>query len=79
MKAIVRGWNIFRLIRVGLGIAVIVQGIVETEIMIVAVGVIFGGMAFFNIGCCGANGCAINSRVTNKTKETDYEELDSKK
>ncbi len=79
MKAMLRGWDLFRIIRAGLGIAVIVQGIVESEIMIVVVGVIFGGMALFNIGCCGANGCAVNSRSTNKTREIDYEELDSKK
>lgn len=79
MKAILQGWNFMRILRLGLGIAILVQGIIAKETMTVVLGVIFGGMAVANIGCCGTNGCAINSRSTNKTQKVDYEELDIKK
>lgn len=79
MKAILQGWNFVRIFRLGLGIAIIIQGIVAKELMTVILGAIFGGIALANIGCCGTNGCAINSRTTNKTQRIDYEELDIKK
>jgi hypothetical protein len=79
MKTILQQWNLMRILRLGLGIAIIVQGIAARETVAVVLGVIFGGMAFANIGCCGTNGCAINSRSTDKNKKIDYEELDSKK
>ena len=79
MKAILQGWNFMRILRLGLGIAILVQGIVAKETMTMVLGVIFGGMALANIGCCGTSGCAINNRSTNKTQTIDYEELDIKK
>ncbi len=79
MKAILHGWNFIRILRLGLGIAILVQGIVAKETMTMVLGVIFGGMAVANIGCCGTNGCAINGGSTNKTQKIDYEELDIKK
>lgn len=68
-----------RILRLGLGIAILVQGIVEKDTMIIVLGVIFGGMALANIGCCGASSCAINNRISNKTQSIPYEELDNKK
>jgi hypothetical protein len=79
MKAILQGWNFMRILRLGLGIAIIVQGIVAKETMTMVLGAIFGGMALANIGCCGTNGCAINNRSTTNTQTIDYEELDIKK
>ena len=79
MKVILQGWNFMRILRLGLGIAILVQGIVAKETMTMVLGVIFGGMALANIGCCSTNGCAINSRSTNKAQKINYEELDIKK
>ena len=79
MKAIFQGWNLLRILRAALGIAIIIQGVAAKETMTIALGAIFGGMAFLNIGCCGANGCAINNSSTSKTQRPGYEELDSKK
>lgn len=78
MKAIFQGWNFVRILRLGLGIAILIQGIIEKEIIMMVLGVLFGGMALANIGCCGTNGCAINNRSTSKTQNTEYEELDIK-
>ena len=79
MKTILHGWNFRRVLRLGLGIAILIQGILAGETMTILLGAIFGGMALANIGCCGTNGCAINNRSTNKTQTIDYEELDIKK
>lgn len=79
MRAILQGWNFMRIVRLGLGIAILIQGVVAKETMTVVLGVILGGMALANIGCCGTNGCAVNSRPANKTQKVDYEELDIKK
>ena len=78
MKTILQGWNFMRVLRLGLAIAIIIQGIVAKETMTIVLGAIFGGMALANIGCCGTNGCAVNSRPNNKTHRINYEELDIK-
>ena len=79
MKTIFQGWNLMRILKAALGVAIFIQGIAAKETMWIVLGVIFGGTAVLNIGCCGANGCAINPRSNNKTQGPDYEELDSKK
>jgi hypothetical protein len=76
MKAILQGWNFMRILRFVLGIAIIVQGIVSKETMTTVLGVVFGGMALANIGCCGMGGCAVNRTPTsNKQEEVQYEEV----
>lgn len=79
MKTILQQWNLMRILRLGLGIAIIVQGVSAKEIITVVLGVIFGGMTLLNIGCCGMNGCTINSRTSEKPQKIDYDKLDSKK
>ena len=78
MKAILKGWNVMRILRLVLAVAIVVQGIVAKETMTMLLGAIFGGMALANIGCGGTNGCAVNSRPNNKTHRINYEELDIK-
>ncbi len=79
MKAILAGWNFMRLLRLVLGLAILVQGIVAKEVTTIILGIVFGGMALANIGCCGSNGCAVNYRKNVNEKEISYEELDNKK
>ena len=81
MKAITQGWNFMRILRLILGIAILVQGIVAKDTMAMVLGVVFGGMAVANIGCCGAGGCAVKNRSTsnNKTGDIHYEEVVSNK
>lgn len=77
MKAILQGWNFMRIFRLVLGVAVLVQGGVAKDAITIIIGVLFGGMAVANIGCCGTNGCAINTTTNDKTKTTNYEEIGS--
>ena len=78
MKVLVSGWNVMRVIRLALGILVIIQSISEKNYMLTVAGGLFALLALINVGCCGANGCAVNP-VVNKNdlkKEAVYEEVD---
>lgn len=81
MKTLLQGWNFMRILRLILGVIILIQGIVVAEVLTIILGVLFAGMAVANIGCCGANGCAVNpgNSIKNKTKEISYEEVDSVK
>lgn len=77
MKTILQGWNFMRILRLVLGVVILVQSIIAKDTLIIILGAAFGGMALANVGCCGANGCAVNTPI--KTQKIDYEELDIQK
>jgi len=82
MQAILSNWNLFRILRVALGIFILVQGLVGKDTFSIVMGSVFAGMALFNVGCCGAGGCATDNRMTNNktnTEEVTYEEVLDKK
>ena len=79
MKAKLQGWNFIRILRLVLGITILMQGIVAKDTLPGVLGLILGGMAVANMGCCGANGCAISKPLTKKTQRIHHEEVDSKK
>lgn len=81
MKKLLLNWNLFRIIRLILGIFVIVQGIATREVWFAIAGGVVAFMAVVNVGCCGAGGCAVNTQTNQrKTKEEIiYEEVDSTK
>ena len=80
MRKILHEWNFMRILRFILGVAILVQGIVARDAITIILGVVFGGMAVANIGCCATGGCAVNQRSTNKkTEEIQYEEVVSNK
>lgn len=68
-----------RALRFIFGALAIVQGIANHDIVLGALGLAVSGMALFNVGCCGANGCATNSKFSKKdTQEVtdiDYTEV----
>lgn len=79
MKAILQNWNFMRTLRLILGVAILVQGIVTKNYTTIILGLLFGGMAVINVGCCGRDGCAVTPGSNSKTKKIIYEELDIKK
>ena len=80
MKTVLQGWNFMRILRLVLALAILTQGIIARDSMAIILGVVFGGMAAANIGCCGAGGCAVNQHSTiNKTEDIQYEEVVSNK
>jgi len=79
MRSILQHWNLMRILRLVIGIALLVQGIVKKDAASIVLGLIVAGMALANIGCCGTSGCAVKNTASNKTKNIHYEELDLKK
>lgn len=79
MKAILNNWSIMRGLRLILGIAALVQAIIQKDITLGLLAAFLLLTAIANIGCCGANGCAVNYKQDKKEKEIIYEELDAKK
>jgi len=71
--------NLVRFLRLGIGIAILVQAVIAKELLFGIAGLVFTSMAVFNIGCCGAGGCrTITSgakTITNTTKDITYEEV----
>lgn len=76
------GWNFFRVARLLLGIAALVQAIMLREWPLALAGVFIAGMALANTGC-GLGGCAfrtsIQSNPSKNLNDISYEELDIKK
>lgn len=79
IQTILSNWNFIRLLRLIFGIATIVQAIMAKEVVFGIAGLLFTGMAIFNIGCCGLGGCNspnISSKNSNtNTKDIAYEEV----
>ena len=70
-------WNLFRVIRLILGIGAVIQAIMTVEIVLGIAGALIAGMALLNIGCCGASGCSVppNGKQKLKKEEITYEEV----
>ncbi len=67
MKTLLKSWDISRLLRLAIGIAVAVQGILVTDWMLIILGGLFSLMPLMNIGC-GVNGNC-SQRYTSKDRE----------
>ena len=77
---VLQGWHFMRILRLELAIGILAQGIAARDTVTIILGVVFGGMAIANIGCCGTGGCANNHGSTNnKTEDIQYEEVVSNK
>ena len=83
MKALVSNWNLFRVLRLLLGIGVIIKGATDGEVVFAVAGGMVALMALANIGCCGSQGCAVQRSSLNtsftKPKNITYEEVGCKK
>jgi hypothetical protein len=75
-QAILSNWNIMRFLRLVIGISIIVQAIMAKDLMFGFIGLLFSGMALFNIGSCGSGGCYVPAKATTETKkDIGYEEV----
>jgi hypothetical protein len=73
---LLNNWNIVRFLRLGIGLAIIVQAIVAKDILFGFAGLLFTGMALFNAACCGVGGCATPTpSKKSDSKEISYEEV----
>lgn len=75
-QMIVGNWNFMRVFRLIIGVAILVQSVIAKDMLFGLAGLLFSGMAVFNIGCCGIGGCYANPKINSKTlKEIEYEEV----
>lgn len=82
LEALKSNWNLFRVIRVALGILIVTQGVIAFDTFSIVLGGVFSAMALFNFGCCGVNGCATDyssNATINSVEEISYEEVVDKK
>lgn len=65
-----------RFLRLGLGLAVLVQAVIAKDVLFALLGLGFTAMPVFNVGCCGSGGCYVPPKKhINTTKEIPYEEV----
>jgi hypothetical protein len=75
-QTILSNWNLFRFLRLAIGVAIMVQAILVKDGMLVMAGLLFSGMAVFNVGCCGTTGCYPPAKKrTESTGDITYEEV----
>jgi hypothetical protein len=75
-QTILTNWSFIRFLRLGMGIAILVQAVVAKDILFALLGVVFTAMPVFNIGCCGTQGCYASSiKNQDKKKDVTYEEV----
>lgn len=73
---LLNNWNIVRFLRLGIGLAIIVQAIIAKDMLFGLAGLLFTGMALFNAACCGVGGCAtLTPSKKSDSKEISYEEV----
>ena len=76
-----QGWNIMRIIRLGLATVVIVEAFKNSELIFGLLGGLLLFQAAFNYGCCGTTGCDINhtskehQSLHEATKDITFEEI----
>ncbi len=76
-----KSWGFMRVLRFVFGAFALVQAFITLDIVLGILGLVVGGMAFFNVGCCGANGCETNLKKDNHNNgitDVEYEEVVSK-
>ena len=71
------GWNLMRIIRLGLGLWVLVMSIQSRDTTMGLFSAFFVVTAIFGVGCCGASGCYVAPGKTalKGTDDIDYEEI----
>ena len=73
-------WGYMRILRLIIGVIAIIQAIITADIIIGMMGIIIGGMAFFNTGCCSTSGCNVNyKKGTKHINDVEYEEVVTEK
>jgi hypothetical protein len=75
-QTILANWTLIRFLRLGLGIAIIIQAVIAKDVLFAVLGFAFTAMPVFNVGCCGTTGCAAPPAKNQDTeKEIIYEEV----
>jgi hypothetical protein len=71
-------WDFARILRLIVGVTVVGQAFIMQELLLGIGGAMLTTMAVLNIGCCGIQGCSVNTpKDTERVKleETNFEEV----
>lgn len=75
-QSVSSNWNFFRMLRLLMGLAIVGQAIGNRDFLFGLAGLMFSGMAIFNIGCCGSAGCKVSPHKSAITaKDIVFEEI----
>ena len=75
-QTILTNWTFMRFLRLGIGIAILVQAVIAKDILFAFAGIVFTAMPLFNVGCCGTNSCYTpDIKNTDAKKDITYEEV----
>ncbi len=75
-QSILSNFTFIRFLRLAIGIAILVQAVIAKDILLGIAGLLFTGMAVFNVGCCGSGACNISAKKNDQTtKNIIYEEV----
>ena len=80
-QTLLTNWNLMRLARLVLGIAMVVEGIRAGIWMLAGLGALFSLMALLRIGCCAGPACAApapRAKRQEAAKEVIFEEVTTK-
>ncbi len=58
MKQYLKNWHFARLLRLAIGIAVVIQGILVQDVLLIILGGLFSLMPLMNIGCGPTGSCS---------------------
>jgi len=74
-QVIFSNWNLVRVLRLIMGIAITVQAVMMKDVLFGATGFLFTIMPLFNMGCAAGDCMAPPAREKTVTKEIVYEEV----
>jgi hypothetical protein len=75
-QKILSNWTLMRFLRLGMGIAILVQALMAKDMLFAFAGIIFTAMPVFDMGCCGTAGCVVPSTKKQHVKQDIfYEEV----
>jgi hypothetical protein len=78
MNTLLSNWHFMRLLRAGIAVWAIHEAWSTSQWLLLVPGGIFAVQAIFDIGCCGAAGCAptqTRNTTSSKTEDITYEEV----
>lgn len=77
-QSLMRNWNFMRILRMVLSVVIIIQAVSVHDTAMSIAGIYLMGITLANIGCCGANGCAVPNYKKPEVKKGEmipYEEI----
>ena len=75
-QVILSNWTLMRFLRLGIGIAILVQAVIAKDTLFAFAGILFTALPVFNVCCCGTNRCYTPAKkTTDAKKDITYEEV----